>query len=109
MIRPTLLTLNQWLLIDGPVCSWGLPWASCSRRCAARPCLAVFAGQIPEEEQRSAVIQRLLESHPGIHLRSTTILGESGRVSWVLGLADEEPTREENALIDTRIDDLLLR
>jgi hypothetical protein len=83
--------------------------ASFDLDCAARPCLAVFAGRIPDEEERSAVIQRLVESHPGIHLRSTTILGEAGRVSWVLGLADEEPTREEDALVDTRIEDLLLR
>jgi hypothetical protein len=83
--------------------------ASFDLDCAARPCLAVFAGQIPEEEERSAVIQRLLESHPGIHLTSTTILGEAGRVSWVLRLANEEPTREENALVDMRIEDLLVR
>lgn len=83
--------------------------ASFDLDCAARPCLAVFAGSIPDEEERSAVIQRLMESHPGIHLRSTTILGEAGRVSWVLGLADEEPTREENALVNMRIEDLLVR
>jgi hypothetical protein len=82
--------------------------ASFDLDCAMRPCLAVFAGQIPDEEDRSAVIQRLVESHPGIHLRSTTILGEAGRVSWVLGLADGEPTREEQALVDMRIEDLLL-
>jgi hypothetical protein len=82
--------------------------ASFDLDCAARPCLAVFAGEIPDEEERSAVIQRLVESHPGIHLRSSTIVGETG-VSWVLGLADEEPTREEEALIEVRIEDLLIR
>ena len=69
----------------------------------------MFAGQIPEEEERSAVIQQLLESQPGIHLTSTTILGEPGGVSWVLGLSNEEPTREENALVRIRIEDLLVR
>jgi hypothetical protein len=82
--------------------------ASFDLDCAMRPCLAVFAGQIPDEDDRSAVIQQLVESHPGIRLRSTTILGEAGRVSWVLELADEEPTREEQALVDMRIEDLLL-
>jgi hypothetical protein len=83
--------------------------ASFDLDCAARPCLAVFAGQIPDEEERSAVIQRLVESHPGVHSRSTTLLGEGGRVSWVLALADEDPTREERALVDPRIEDLLAR
>lgn len=80
--------------------------ASFDLDCAARPCLVVFAGEVPGEEERSAVIQRLVESHPGIHLTSSTILGEAG-VSWVLGLADEEPSREEEALVGVRIEDLL--
>jgi hypothetical protein len=75
--------------------------------CAARPCLAVFAGQIPNEDERAAVIQRLVESQPGINLTSTTIIGEDDQVSWVLGLADQQLTSEERALVDTRIDDLL--
>lgn len=82
--------------------------ASFDLDCAARPCLAVFAGEIPNEAERSAVIQQLLEAHPGIHLQSSTSLRETG-VSWVLGLADEQPTREEEALVEVRIDDLLVR
>jgi hypothetical protein len=82
--------------------------ASFDLDCAARPCLAVFAGEVPDEEERSAVLQRLMESHPGLHLTSSTILGEAG-VSWVLGLADEEPTREEEALVGVRVEDLLVR
>jgi hypothetical protein len=82
--------------------------ASFDLDCAARPCLAVFAGEVPDEEERAAVIQRLVESHPGIHLTSSTIMNEAG-VSWVLGLADEQPTREEEALVGVRIEDLLVR
>ncbi|MFO7561583.1 MAG: hypothetical protein R6X02_02970 [Enhygromyxa sp.] len=81
--------------------------ASFDLDCAARPCLAVFAGQVPSEQERSAVIQGLLESSPGIHLTSTTILHEAGGESWVLGLADEEPTREEQAVVNLRVEDLL--
>lgn len=56
---------------------------------------------------RSAVIQELLESSPGIHLTSTTILHEAGGESWVLALVDEEPTRAEQAVVNLRVEDLL--
>ena len=81
--------------------------ASFDLDCTARPCLAVFAGQVPSEEERATVIQRLVETRPSINLTSTTIIGEDGQVSWVLGLADEEPTRDERALVDARVEDLL--
>jgi hypothetical protein len=81
--------------------------ASFDLDCAARPCLALFAGEIPSEEERATVIQRLVDSQPGIKLTSTTIISEDGQVFWVLGLADEELTSEERALVDARLEDLL--
>lgn len=53
------------------------------------------------------MIHELLDSSPGIDLTSTTILHEAGGESWVLALADEEPTREEQAVVSLRDEDRL--
>ncbi len=81
--------------------------ASFDLDCAARPCLAVFAGEVPDGQERAAVIQSLLDANPGLHLTSATFLREAAGESWVLELADEEPTRKEQALVELRVEELL--
>jgi hypothetical protein len=81
--------------------------ASFDLDCTARPCLAVFVGEIPSMDERADVIQRLVDTQPGIQLSSSTIFDENSKLSWVVGLADSKLTREEEALVRLRIEDLL--
>lgn len=81
--------------------------ASFDLDCSSHPCLAVFADQIPSEEDRSLVVQRLVESMPDSKLRSTTIIGEDLRISWVLVVADEELSEADELRVRARVDELL--
>jgi hypothetical protein len=81
--------------------------ASFDLDCTARPCLAVFVGEIPSMDERAEVIQRLIDTQPGIQLRSSTIIDKNSKVSWVVSVADSKLTRIEEALAEVRIEGLL--